>query len=136
MESGFLDITVAGYSIRIQGHNGWRSLDKNSTQVTGIDYKYVDWLGLKDVGGGKQFNSPDTGAIVNSKNFDLLYNDTGRYHDILLPPATVYLQPVLYQNFNYMADKTEYGLDLSVAPDATDQDIVAITQLYLRLNMK
>lgn len=54
MESGYLEINVAGYFIRIQGHNGWRSLDKNSTQVTGIDYKYVDWLGLKDVGGGKQ----------------------------------------------------------------------------------
>ena len=85
---------------------------------------------------GLQFNSPDTGAIVSTKNFDLLYNDTGRYHDLLLPPATVYLQPVLYPNFNYMGDKTEYGLELSVAPDATDQDIVAITQLYLRLNMK
>lgn len=54
MESGYLEINVAGYFIRIQGHNGWRSLDKNSTQVTGIDYKYVDWLGLKDVGGGKK----------------------------------------------------------------------------------
>lgn len=54
MESGYLEINVAGYFIRIKGHNGWRSLDKNSTQVTGIDYKYVDWLGLKDVGGGKQ----------------------------------------------------------------------------------
>ena len=45
-EDGSLNVEVAGYSITLKGPDeSWTSLDKNSDQVKGIDYKYVKWLG-------------------------------------------------------------------------------------------
>lgn len=48
---GSLKVEVAGYSITLKGPKGsWKGLDRNSDQVSGIDYKYVKWLGeiIKD----------------------------------------------------------------------------------------
>ena len=48
---GILKVEVAGYNITIQGpKNTWKSFEKNTDQVTGIDHKYVKWLGalIKD----------------------------------------------------------------------------------------
>lgn len=43
---GNLKVEVAGYTITLRGPKGsWKDLDRNSDQVTGIDYKYVVWLG-------------------------------------------------------------------------------------------
>lgn len=45
-DDGSLKVEVAGYTITLRGHKGsWKSLDRTTDQVTGIDYKYVKWLG-------------------------------------------------------------------------------------------
>ena len=79
-----------------------------------------------------QFDSPDTNNFNVAKRFKLAFNDTGRYNDLLFPPGTTYVQPVIYPNYNYWLDKTEYGFDASLAPEATQNDIIAIHKLYLR----
>lgn len=84
---------------------------------------------------GKQFNSPDNNALTSKHGFTMNYNNTGGYESLLVPPGTVYMRPVLYPNYNYMADKTEFGLEMAAAPDATNSDVLAFTQLYLRLDM-
>lgn len=79
-----------------------------------------------------QFDSPDTNLFDLSKTFKFGFNNTGRYTDLTFPPGTAYIQPIIYPNYNYWLDKTEYGFDASVAPNATDDDIIAIHKLYLR----
>lgn len=45
-DDGSLKVEVAGYTITLRGPKGsWKSLDRTSDQVTGIDDKYVVWLG-------------------------------------------------------------------------------------------
>lgn len=45
-KNGYLTVNVAGKEIKIRGpKNEWTSLEVGSDQVTGIDYKYVQWLG-------------------------------------------------------------------------------------------
>ena len=52
-DNGYLTVKVAGKEITLRGpENEWTSL--KSDQVTGIDYKYVQWLGeMKDPSNGK-----------------------------------------------------------------------------------
>lgn len=43
---GYLTVNVAGKEIKLRGpEDKWTSLDVGGDQVTGIDYKYVQWLG-------------------------------------------------------------------------------------------
>lgn len=53
---GYLTVNVAGKEIKLRGpKNQWTSLEVGSDQVTGIDYKYVQWLGkLTDPTNGKK----------------------------------------------------------------------------------
>lgn len=45
-DDGYLTVNVAGKEIKLRGpKNEWTSLEVGSDQVTGIDYKYVQWLG-------------------------------------------------------------------------------------------
>lgn len=45
-EDGYLTVNVAGKEIKLRGpEDEWTSLDVGGDQVTGIDYKYVQWLG-------------------------------------------------------------------------------------------
>lgn len=45
-KNGYLTVNVAGKEIKIRGSKDeWTSLEVGSDQVTGIDYKYVQWLG-------------------------------------------------------------------------------------------
>lgn len=45
-EDGYLTVNVAGKEIKLRGpKNQWTSLSVGSDEVTGIDYKYVQWLG-------------------------------------------------------------------------------------------
>lgn len=45
-KNGYLTVNVAGKEIKIRGpKDEWTSLEVGSDQVTGIDYKYVQWLG-------------------------------------------------------------------------------------------
>ena len=45
-KNGYLTVNVAGKEIKIRGpKDEWTSLKVGSDQVTGIDYKYVQWLG-------------------------------------------------------------------------------------------
>lgn len=45
-EDGYLTVNVAGKEIKLRGSKDeWTSLDVGGDQVTGIDYKYVQWLG-------------------------------------------------------------------------------------------
>lgn len=45
-DDGYLTVNVAGKEIKLRGpQNEWTSLEVGSDQVTGIDYKYVQWLG-------------------------------------------------------------------------------------------
>lgn len=83
---------------------------------------------------GKQYDSAATHVITETISFNTMYNLTGAYKAKSLPPGTVYLRPVLYPNYNYMMDKTEYGLPPASAPNATSQDIVAISQLHLKVD--
>ena len=55
-EDGYLTVNVAGKEIKLRGpENQWTSLRVGSDQVTGIDYKYVQWLGkLTDPTNGKK----------------------------------------------------------------------------------
>lgn len=55
-DDGYLTVNVAGKEIKLRGpKNEWTSLEVGSDQVTGIDYKYVQWLGkLTDPTNGKK----------------------------------------------------------------------------------
>ena len=55
-ENGYLTVNVAGKEIKLRGpEDEWTSLDVGGDQVTGIDYKYVQWLGkLTDPTNGKK----------------------------------------------------------------------------------
>ena len=55
-EDGYLTVNVAGKEIKLRGpKNQWTSLRVGSDEVTGIDYKYVQWLGkLTDPTNGKK----------------------------------------------------------------------------------
>lgn len=55
-EDGYLTVNVAGKEIKLRGpKNQWTSLSVGSDEVTGIDYKYVQWLGkLTDPTNGKK----------------------------------------------------------------------------------
>ena len=45
-KNGYLTANVAGKEIKLRGpEDKWTSLEVGSDQVTGIDYKYVQWLG-------------------------------------------------------------------------------------------
>ena len=45
-EDGYLTVNVAGKEIKLRGpEDEWTSLEVGGDQVTGIDYKYVQWLG-------------------------------------------------------------------------------------------
>ncbi len=45
-EDGYLTVNVAGKEIKLRGSKDeWTSLEVGGDQVTGIDYKYVQWLG-------------------------------------------------------------------------------------------
>lgn len=92
------------------------------------------------IGGGQavglQVNSPSATTIKRTTPFETKYNMTGSYETKMFPPGTAYVVPVLYPNHNYMRDKSEYGLDASVAPDANEFDTVAISQLYMCLDNK
>lgn len=45
-DDGYLTVNVAGKEIKLRGpKNEWTSLEVGGDQVTGIDYKYVQWLG-------------------------------------------------------------------------------------------
>lgn len=45
-DDGYLTVNVAGKEIKLRGpQNEWTSLSVGSDEVTGIDYKYVYWLG-------------------------------------------------------------------------------------------
>lgn len=45
-DDGYLTVNVAGKEIKLRGpKNEWTSLSVGSDEVTGIDYKYVYWLG-------------------------------------------------------------------------------------------
>ena len=45
-DDGYLTVNVAGKEIKLRGpEDKWTSLEVGSDQVTGIDYKYVQWLG-------------------------------------------------------------------------------------------
>lgn len=45
-EDGYLTVNVAGKEIKLRGpEDKWTSLEVGGDQVTGIDYKYVQWLG-------------------------------------------------------------------------------------------
>lgn len=45
-KNGYLTVNVAGKEIKIRGpKDEWTSLEVGSDKVTGIDYKYVQWLG-------------------------------------------------------------------------------------------
>lgn len=45
-DDGYLTVNVAGKEIKLRGpKNEWTSLSVGSDEVTGIDYKYVQWLG-------------------------------------------------------------------------------------------
>lgn len=85
---------------------------------------------------GAQYDSAATHVITGTVEFKSDYNVSGVYRAQSLPPGTVYLRPVLYPNYNYMADKTEYGLPPSSAPTAITEDIVAISQLHLKVDFK
>ena len=53
-DDGWLDVSVAGYDIHLKGpKDQWTSYDPNSDQVTGIDKKYVQWLGFRKTNGDK-----------------------------------------------------------------------------------
>lgn len=44
--AGYLNVKVGGYDIKISGpDDNWKNFDVGSDQVTGIDHKYVKWLG-------------------------------------------------------------------------------------------
>lgn len=83
---------------------------------------------------GKQYDSPASHLLAGTISFDTIYNTTGEYRQNTLPPGTVYVRPILYPNYNYLADKTEYGLSSVAAPAATPEDIVAISQLHLKVD--
>lgn len=83
---------------------------------------------------GSQYDSPASHLIQGTIEFDTVYNTTGAYQQNTLPPGTVYIRPVLYPNYNYMIDKTEYGLPPVSAPHAVNEDVVAISQLHLRVD--
>lgn len=83
---------------------------------------------------GKQYDSPASHVLKGTIEFDTKYNTTGAYAQNTLPPGTVYIRPVLYPNYNYLVDKTEYGLAPISAPAATNQDVVAISQLHLKVD--
>lgn len=55
-DDGYLTVNVAGKEIKLRGpKNEWTSLEVGGDQVTGIDYKYVQWLGkLTDPTNGKK----------------------------------------------------------------------------------
>lgn len=55
-KNGYLTVNVAGKEIKIRGSKDeWTSLEVGGDQVTGIDYKYVQWLGkLTDPTNGKK----------------------------------------------------------------------------------
>ena len=55
-KNGYLTVNVAGKEIKLRGpEDKWTSLEVGSDQVTGIDYKYVQWLGkLTDPTNGKK----------------------------------------------------------------------------------
>lgn len=55
-DNGYLTVNVAGKEIKLRGpKNQWTSLEVGSDQVTGIDYKYVQWLGKStDPNNGKK----------------------------------------------------------------------------------
>lgn len=45
-KNGYLTVNVAGKEIKLRGpEDEWTSLEVGGDQVTGIDYKYVQWLG-------------------------------------------------------------------------------------------
>lgn len=45
-KNGYLTVNVAGKEIKLRGpEDKWTSLEVGGDQVTGIDYKYVQWLG-------------------------------------------------------------------------------------------
>ena len=45
-KNGYLTVNVAGKEIKLRGpEDKWTSLSVGSDEVTGIDYKYVQWLG-------------------------------------------------------------------------------------------
>ena len=54
-DDGYLTVKVAGKEILLKGpESEWTSLKVGTDQVTGIDYKYVQWLGeMKDPTNGK-----------------------------------------------------------------------------------
>lgn len=98
-------------------------------------YSGPDELEFRCMAGiGKQYDSPSTHVLTGTVIFNSVYNTTGSYEQNTLPPGTVYVQPVLYPNYNYMVDKTEYGLPPVSAPAATDRDVVAISQLHLKVD--
>lgn len=82
---------------------------------------------------GHQYDSSMTHVVAKTLEFNTRYNTSGSYKKDLLPPGTAYLRPVLYPNYNFMADKLEYGLTGSAAPEATLEDVVAISQLHLSI---
>lgn len=55
-KNGYLTVNVAGKEIKLRGSKDeWTSLEVGGDQVTGIDYKYVQWLGkLTDPTNGKK----------------------------------------------------------------------------------
>lgn len=55
-KNGYLTVNVAGKEIKLRGpEDKWTSLEVGGDQVTGIDYKYVQWLGkLTDPTNGKK----------------------------------------------------------------------------------
>ena len=83
---------------------------------------------------GSQYDSAASHVIQGTVSFKSVYNRAGVYRAMELPPGTVYIKPVLYPNYNYLLDKTEYGLNLSAAPNAVPEDIVAISQLHLKVD--
>lgn len=101
----------------------------------GRPYLGPDELEFRCMGGvGKQYDSPASHVLSGTIAFNTSYNRTGSYRQKTLPPGTVYVKPVLYPNYNYLADKTEYGLSLVAAPPATNEDVVAISQLHLKVD--
>lgn len=84
---------------------------------------------------GTQVDSPSATTYKKTIEFETKYNTSGTYQTDTFPPGTVYVAPVLYPNHNYMRDKTEYGLAVSVTPDATERDTVAINQLYMSIDI-
>ena len=76
-DDGYLNVKVAGYDIRIQGpKDTWDKFEVGSKQVTGIDHKYVKWLGAIDRAYYLQIIIPLTQSLIGT---DVSVSYTGQW---------------------------------------------------------